>query len=300
MDGMVIKTRSSKVHRARRTIVELMLAGHTGPCVSDERIGQCDLNRIASDTEAGPPRFQVRRVRSYPVEDKSAYITRDLSRCILCGKCVKACTEIVGQDVYSTGYRGFGSKIVVDTDIVLAKEVCKDCGVCAEYCPTSALTIPGVAVQKKRGRDQVAKARPVSEQARHDDLLAMLRGAQKEFGCVSEKFMAETAKSLNMPLSDVYGVASFYAFLSTEPRGRNVIRVCGNIPCYLKGSDTVVEGIRHQIGIGPGQTTPDGRFSLELTNCIGACEVAPAMLINDDVHGELTAEKIADALKSYE
>jgi NADH:ubiquinone oxidoreductase subunit E len=300
INGMVVKTRSPKVQRARKMIVELMLAGHTGPCVSDERIGQCELNRVASDTEAGPPRFQMRKVRNYPVEDKSAYITRDLSRCILCGRCVKACAEIVGADVFSTGYRGYGSKIVVDCDVVLAKEVCKECGVCAEYCPTSALTIPGVPVQKKRDKSEVAKACAPSVQERHDKLLSMLKEAQRQFGCVPEKFITETARSLSMTVSEVYGVVSFYAFLSHEPQGRHVIRVCGSVPCYLKGSEMIITGIQKEIGIAPGETTPDGRFSFELTNCIGACDTAPAILINGDLHGGLTPEKLAGVLKNYE
>ena len=127
----------------------------------------------------------------------------------------------------------------------------------------------------------------------------MLHGAQREFGYVPEQFIAETAKALKMTVSEVYGVVSFYAFLSREPQGRNVIRVCGNIPCYMKGSETIVEGIRKAIGIGPGETTADKRFSLELTNCIGACDEAPAMLVNDDLHGKLTLEKIDEVLTAY-
>jgi NADH:ubiquinone oxidoreductase subunit E len=299
MNGMVVKTRSSKVVKARKTVVELMLAGHTGPCIGDHRIGQCELNRVASDIEAGPPRFQMRKARSYPVEDKSAYITRDLSRCILCGRCVKACAEIVGADVFSTGYRGYRSKIIVDCDAVLAKEVCKDCGVCAEYCPTSALTVPGVPVQRKRERTEVAAPCTPSAGKKHDKLLSLLKGTQKEFGSVPEQFIAETARSLGMTMSAVYGAASFYSFLSRKPQGRHVIRVCGNVPCYLKGLDMIVEGIKKELGIVPGETTPDGRFSLELTNCIGACDAAPATLIDDEVHGNLTAERIADVLKNY-
>jgi NADH-quinone oxidoreductase E subunit len=299
VNGMVIRTRSSKVLKARKTIVELMLAGHTGPCVSDQRIGQCELNRVASDIEAGPPRFQVKRARSYPVEDKSAYITRDLSRCILCGRCVTVCTEVVGADVFSTGYRGFGSKIVVDCDAVLAKEICKGCGVCAEYCPTSALTVPGVPVQKKRDRSEVAKPCARTKQEKHDKLLSMLKDAQKKFGYVPEEVITKTAQSLSITASEIYGVMTFYSFLSHKPQGRNIIRICSNIPCYLKGSEMIVESIRKEIGVGPGETTPDGRFSLEVANCIGACDTAPAMLINDDVHGDLTPEKIAGVLKNY-
>ena len=151
-EGMVVKTRSPKVLQTRKTLVELMLAGHTGPCVSDTRIGQCELNSIASGLEVGPPRFQARRARTYPVENVSPYLTRDMTKCILCGRCVIACAEIAKKDVFGTGYRGFSSKIVVDCDVVIDKEVCKNCGICAEYCPTSALTIPGVAVQKKAVR----------------------------------------------------------------------------------------------------------------------------------------------------
>lgn len=297
--GMVVRTRSQKVMKARKTITELMLAGHTGPCVSDGRIGQCELNRLAAETEAGPPRFHVRRTRSYPVEDASAYITRDLSRCILCGRCVKVCAEIVGADVFSTGYRGFGSKIVVDCDAVLAKDVCKDCGVCAEYCPTSALTVPGVPVQKKRDRAESAKPCEPSVRERHDELLSALKGAQREHGYVSEQFIRETAERFGMTVSEVYGVVSFYAFLSHQPQGRHVIRICNNVPCYLKGAEDVIGGIRKAIGIRPGETTADNRFSLEVTNCIGACDQAPAMLVNDDLHGNLTVEKIAEVLKGY-
>ncbi|MGD0659159.1 MAG: NADH-quinone oxidoreductase subunit NuoE [Syntrophorhabdales bacterium] len=298
-EGMVVKTRSPKVLQTRKTLVELMLAGHTGPCVSDTRIGQCELNSIASGLEVGPPRFQARRARTYPVENVSPYLTRDMTKCILCGRCVIACAEIAKKDVFGTGYRGFSSKIVVDCDVVIDKEVCKNCGICAEYCPTSALTIPGVAVQKKAVRAEAVTGRSAAEQSRHDRLLSMLEKAQGEFGYVPEKFIAETAASLAMTISDVYGVASFYSFLSLQPRGRNIIRVCGNVPCQMKGAHTVVESLRKELGIAPGETTPDGRFSLELTNCIGACDEAPAVLVNDDIHGGLTPEKLSRVLKDY-
>lgn len=298
-EGMAIKTRSPKVLRTRKTLIELMLAGHTGPCVGDTRIGQCELNSIASGLEVGPPRFQARKSRAYPVENTSKYLTRDMSKCILCGRCVMACAEIAKKDVFGTAYRGFNAKIVVDCDTAIDKEVCKDCGICARYCPTSALTVPGVAVQKKAVRGEKVEAPAAPEPSRNDRLLSMLEGAQREFGCVPEKFIAETAASLGMTVSDVYGVASFYSFLSFQPKGRNVIRICGNTPCEIKGTRTIIEGLRKELGIGPGQTTADGRFSLELTNCIGACDEGPAMLVNDDIHGGLTPEKLPAILKEY-
>ncbi len=132
-----------------------------------------------------------------------------------------------------------------------------------------------------------------------EDLIVLLKEAQNKSGYVSEEVMAELAESLDIPISDVYGVASFYSFLSTEPLGRNVIRVCKSLPCYLEHCQAIMESVEKEIGIKPGETTPDGRFSFQLTNCIGACDNAPAMMINDDVHVALTPEKIAQILETY-
>ena len=131
------------------------------------------------------------------------------------------------------------------------------------------------------------------------DLLVLLEEAQSKSGYLSEDVIAELAKSVAMSVSDVYGVATFYSFLSTKPLGRNVIRICQSLPCYLKDSQIIIESLEDELGIKPGETTPDGKFSFELTNCIGACDEAPAMLINNDVHGNLTPKKIAKILKLY-
>lgn len=111
--------------------------------------------------------------------------------------------------------------------------------------------------------------------------------------------MAKLADSLGMPVNEVYGVASFYSFLSTRPLGRNVIRICQSLPCYLKSCQTIIETVGREIGIKPNETTPDGRFSFELTNCIGLCDRAPAMLINNDAHVDLTPRKISRILQKY-
>ena len=132
-----------------------------------------------------------------------------------------------------------------------------------------------------------------------ENLLVLLKRAQSKFGCVPEEFISEVAQSLNISISEVYGVATFYSFLSTKLLGRNVIRICKSLPCYLKNSQMIIESVEDEVGIKPGEATPDGKFSFELTNCIGACDEAPAMLINNDVHGNLTPKKISEILKSY-
>jgi len=130
-------------------------------------------------------------------------------------------------------------------------------------------------------------------------LLPKLKSEVEQKGYLSRETMAGVAGRVDLPLNSVYGVASFYTYLPVSVVGKNVIKVCNCLPCEMKQASVVVEGIRREIGIGPGQTTPDGKFTLELVGCIGACDQAPAMLINDRLYGNLTAEGIAGILKSY-
>jgi len=130
-------------------------------------------------------------------------------------------------------------------------------------------------------------------------LLSKLKSEVERKDYLSRETMAGVAGQSDLPLNSVYGVASFYAYLPVFPVGKNVIKVCNCLPCEMKDVPAVVEGISREIGIGPGQTTPDGKFTLELVSCIGACDQAPAMMINDKLYGDLTAESIAGILKSY-
>lgn len=146
--------------------------------------------------------------------------------------------------------------------------------------------------------DKTQEQIPLRDRDR-ENVLVLLEETQSKFGYVPEESIAEVAQSLNVSQSEVYGVATFYSFLSTRPLGRNVIRVCKSLPCYLKNSLMIIESVAKELGVKPGGTTPDNKFSFELTNCIGACDKAPAMLINSDVQGDLTPEKISQILKSY-
>jgi len=132
-----------------------------------------------------------------------------------------------------------------------------------------------------------------------ENLLVALKQSQARFGYLPQEFLVELANSLNVPVNDIYGVASFYSFLATKPLGRNVIRICKSLPCYLKNGQVIIDAVAKEISIKPGETSPDGRFSFELTNCIGLCDKAPAMLINNDPHVDLTPEKIARILQNY-
>ena len=153
-NGTVIHTHSPKVLESRRIIVELLLASHCGSCFMCDKANTCELRQIAAELEVGLPRFQVKK-RYYPKEDISPYIVRDLTKCILCRRCVRACIEVAKHNVFAVAYRGFDSKVVVDLDEPIDKEVCRDCGVCISFCPTGALSQPREAKAEKKGKPLV-------------------------------------------------------------------------------------------------------------------------------------------------
>lgn len=140
--GAVIHTHSPKVIETRKMIVELMLASHPDSCVICDKANQCELRKIAADLDIGLTRVRTKK-HYFPIEDVSPYLTRDMSKCILCRRCVRACSEIAKKNILAVGYRGFDSKIIVDTDKPIDKEACKDCSVCVNVCPTGALSKPG-------------------------------------------------------------------------------------------------------------------------------------------------------------
>ena len=156
-EGMVIYTNSPKVLETRKVIVELLLASHCGSCWMCEKANICELRKVAADLEVGAPRFQVRK-RYYPIEDVSPYIQRDLSKCILCRRCVRACSEIAKQNILGIAYRGFNSKVVVDFDQPLDKDVCRDCDACISVCPTGALSRPRKIGEEKKGKPLVIRS----------------------------------------------------------------------------------------------------------------------------------------------
>ena len=130
-------------------------------------------------------------------------------------------------------------------------------------------------------------------------LLERLKEIQERYGYLSRESLVEVAQEQGLPVSEAYGVATFYSFLATKPQGRNVIRICKSLPCFIKGADMIIDSVKKELGIKPGDSTPDGRFSFELTNCIGGCDKAPAMMVNNDYYNDLTPGKIARILEEY-
>ncbi len=134
---------------------------------------------------------------------------------------------------------------------------------------------------------------------RKESLLPIMQGVVERENYLSEYAMVEIAREIDIPAADVYGTATFYSFLETKPTGEFIIRVCKTITCSMKGKNQVLFAIQDMLKIKLGETTPDQRFTLLETNCLGWCHKAPAMLINDEVYTELTPEKVRDILSKY-
>lgn len=130
-------------------------------------------------------------------------------------------------------------------------------------------------------------------------LLCILEEVQEKWGYLPRDVLGYIAKRLEIPSSTVYGVATFYAFLETKPVGKYVIRVCKSTPCHVRGATNVLEALKKELGIREGETTRDGKFTLEVTSCLGVCGVAPAMMVNDVTYGNLTEDRIREVLALY-
>ncbi|MGI5914174.1 MAG: NAD(P)H-dependent oxidoreductase subunit E [Bacteroidales bacterium] len=134
---------------------------------------------------------------------------------------------------------------------------------------------------------------------KRESLLPILQEVVDQYYYLNEERMLNIARELDISTADVFGTASFYSFLSTTPRGKYSIRICKTIICDMKHKEDIVEAVTELIGIKPGETTHDGKFSLDYTNCLGWCHKGPAMLINDECYVDLTPEKVKDILLSY-
>ena len=130
--------------------------------------------------------------------------------------------------------------------------------------------------------------------------MPVLQAAQEIFGYLPEEVQIMVAEGLDIPRTEVYGVASFYAQFTLNPKGKYQISVCLGTACYVKGASDVLTAVEKKLGIKPGGITPDGKFSLDACRCVGACGLAPVIMINNDVYGRLTPDQVGAILDKYE
>ena len=131
-------------------------------------------------------------------------------------------------------------------------------------------------------------------------LLSVMQEAQEIYGYLPLEVQTMIAEGMDVPVEEVYGIATFYAQFALTPKGKYKISVCLGTACYVKGSQSLLDKITEIIGIGPDECTEDGKYSLEACRCIGACGLAPVLTVNEDVYGRLTDKDVAGILKKYE
>ena len=149
--------------------------------------------------------------------------------------------------------------------------------------------------------EQEAQLKAVIEENKHDSsmLMHVMQQAQAIYGYLPFEVQVMIAEGMDIPLEKVYGVSTFYAQFSLSPKGKYNIAVCLGTACYVKGSQALLDELSKQLGIGPGECTEDGQFSLEATRCIGACGLAPVLNVNEDVYGKLVPDQIAGIIEKY-
>ncbi len=138
-----------------------------------------------------------------------------------------------------------------------------------------------------------------SYQGKEEELIPILQQVQQVFGYLPEPAMKRIAKFLKLPESTVFGVGTFYAQFKFVPSGRNIIRVCRGTACHVRGGARILREVEKQLGIKPGESSPDLEYCLETVACIGACALAPTMVVNNETHGQMTARKVTEVLEQF-
>ena len=133
-----------------------------------------------------------------------------------------------------------------------------------------------------------------------ENLIMILQAIQRQYNYLPQPALGYLALKIGVPLSKIYGVATFYSTFSLVPRGRNIVSVCLGTACHVRGADRIRERLQDALCVHDGETTPDMRFTLESVRCIGCCSLGPVVKINEDMHGRLTSDKVGNILEQYE
>lgn len=129
-----------------------------------------------------------------------------------------------------------------------------------------------------------------------DNLIQILNEVQEYYGYIPKQAQMRISEYLNIPMAEIYGVITFYSRFTLKPNGKYHIAVCLGTACYVKGSGKIMDRLQERLGIGPGETSEDGKFSVEATRCIGACGLAPVFTVNGEVYGKATVQKLDQIL----
>ena len=153
-------------------------------------------------------------------------------------------------------------------------------------------------IEKKltKEMEEILKKHPKQK----DSLIAILNEVQEKYGYIPKTSQMEISKYLNMPLAEIYGVITFYSRFTTSPKGKYNIAVCLGTACFVKGSQSILDRLKERLKISGGETTPDGKFSIDEVRCVGACGLAPVFMVNEEVYGNATVKMVDEVLDKLE
>jgi len=157
-----------------------------------------------------------------------------------------------------------------------------------------------IKVELKKKDVDIIKEICKSFDNRQGELINVLHKVQHTFGYLPAEVQEVVANELNIPLAKVYGVVTFYSFFSMVPKGRHPISVCTGTACYVRGAENVLSEFKKELKIEVGETTADGRFSISCLRCVGACGLAPVVMVGDKTYGRVSPEMVKDIIKEYE
>ena len=136
--------------------------------------------------------------------------------------------------------------------------------------------------------------------ARQEELIPILMKVNQELGYIPNDALERISEAMHIPQSRVYSAASFYHMISTKPTGRHVIKFCESAPCHVAGGKAVWDALLKELQIKPGETSPDGKWTLKTTSCLGVCAVGPVMMVDDDIYGNVDPDQVQEILGKYE
>lgn len=235
--------------------------------------------------------------------------TNDCAMCLLSPKLVDAArhpnVEIITYAEFEkiTGKAGDFTATVRKRPRFIKEDKCTGCGLCVAHCPVR--NMPHFEQEKapepKLERRDLEKITKILNLYKDEEgtIVPILQDVNQEYKYLPEDILKYVSSKLDIPLSQIYNIATFYNAFSLTPRGKYIIQVCLGTACHVKGAQKIIEALERELAIKAGETTEDRLFSLEAVRCVGCCGLAPVMTVGDDLYGEVTQAKIPGILKKY-
>jgi len=234
--------------------------------------------------------------------------TNDCAMCILAPKLVTAGRHpnielITNAEIEElTGEAGNFAVAVKKRPRYVDEDKCTGCGICMENCPVRNAIYEVEEKPVKLEKEDLKKIKKIVEEYGREtnQLMSILQGINSEYNYLPQDLLRYISQELNLPLSTIYNIATFYNAFSLTPRGRHIISVCLGTTCYVRGGERILDRFSEELEIGSGETTEDLKFTLTFVRCLGCCSIAPAIMVDGKAYGRMKLSQVPHILRSYE